>query len=188
MNTKEMIFVHTTSADFNKIKHQFIPVNNWHKERWGKYFNTKTGEWVLPSSMGYYGGYTILIDPDGREYRYRTDNEETVAVKGYNNKSLSVALAFDGDIQLPTPAQVTTLEKRLKKWVQKYNIPIENIKHHRDVNPHKTCPGLLIPDNWARDLVKRKTESKLNIEKQKQLLSFLQLLVVQLKILLSKLK
>ena len=188
MNTKEEIFVHTTAADFTKIPEQFFAVNRWHKDRWGYYYNEKTKEQVLPSSLGYYGGYTILIEPDGTERRYREDDEETVAVYGHNNKSLSVVMAFDGDIQMPTEAQIDTLTRRLKKWQDKYNIPTEKIRHHREVNPEKTCPGILIPDGWARNLVSRDTTTKDNIEiaQKKILTDQLRALVLQLKILVKR--
>lgn len=156
MRTFERIFVHTTAASYKTIPRQFLAVNTWHKDRFKTYYNEKEKEQVNPSSLGYYGGYHILIEPDGTEFRYREDWEETIAVIGHNRSSLSVALAFDGDKELPTPAQVKALTARLKTWVEKYKIPVDpdHISPHRRGQPGKSCYGNLLTDEWACSLLK----------------------------------
>ena len=191
--TYERIFIHTTSADYNKVNPQFLAVNRWHKNRFGYYYNEQTKEVVAPSSLGYYGGYHILIEKNGKEFRYREDREETIAVRGHNRSSLSVAMAFDGDRQLPTTEQVETLKKRLQKWSEKYNIcltRIETVGPHRLVNNRKSCYGKLLSDDLAIKLfqpIKKDKEEKLKEENTKiQLTDRLQILILQLKILLGQ--
>ena len=184
-NQPTRIFVHTTDADYNIIPEQFFAVDRWHKERFGNY---------CLSSMGYYGGYHILIS-NGKEYRYREDDEESCAVTGHNTSSLSVALAFDGDIQMPKPADVELLKQRLKKWGEKYAIPLDNVEFvspHRAVAPEKTCFGSLLKDDWAVQLMKdikkddEAWQKKIETEKQKQILAdTLRDLILRLRILLG---
>ena len=186
INYPKRIFIHTTDVDYNVIKDQFFGVNRWHKEDFGSY---------CLSSMGYYGGYTILIT-NGREYRYREDWEETCAVKGYNVNSLSVAIGFDGDIQMPKPKDVELLKIRIKKWSVKHNISLNDIKFigpHRLVNPGKTCYGSLLKDDWVVVLmteIKKDPDAlkkKIEIERQRQvLLDTLRALILRLKILVGK--
>jgi len=189
--TFERIFIHTTDASYKQVNPQFFAVNRWHLDRFGKYFNEETKEQVAPSSLGYYGGYTILIEQNGQEFRYREDWEETMAVKGWNRRSLSVALAFDGDIEMPTSEQISSLKTRLLKWCEKYKIlstQVYFVGPHRLEAPDKTCYGSLLPDDWAIKLltpVKKDDESqkkKDNTEAQKAKLDSIQTLLLRLKI------
>jgi len=189
--TFERIFIHTTDASYQKVNPQFFAVNRWHFDRFGNYFNDETKEQVAPSSLGYYGGYTILIERNGQEFRYREDWEETMAVKGWNRRSLSVALAFDGDIEMPTSEQISSLKTRLLKWCEKYKIlstQVYFVGPHRLEAPDKTCYGSLLPDDWAIKLlapVKKDDESqkkKDNTEAQKAKLDSIQTLLLRLKI------
>lgn len=186
-NKPNRIFIHTTDADFNKINPQFFAVNKWHKDRFGDYCH---------SSLGYYGGYHVLIEKDGTEFRYREDNEESCAAKGHNTTALHVALAFDGDIQIPTSAQIKTLKKRINKWANLYQIDtsrVDRVSPHRLVAPHKTCYGSLLADDWAVNLLRDQTPkdnsqvaNKIKIEEQKRLMDKLAKLMLQLKILLGQ--
>jgi len=196
MRVFKRIFIHTTDASYDKISRQFFAVNRWHKNRWGRYYNKNAKEQVLPSSLGYYGGYTILIEPDGTELRYREDWEETVAVRNYNRNSLSIALAFDGDEEMPTKAQIKTLRKRLLKWSEMYDIPSNKVRFigpHRLVNKLKTCYGSLLKDDWAVKLLhpdekdNEAKEKKQEIEKQRRKkMDLIRQLLLKLKILLGK--
>lgn len=185
INKPTRIFVHTTDASYKKIPKQFFAVNDWHKERFGGY---------CKSSLGYYGGYHILIEPDGWEGRYREDSEEACAAVGHNTDALHVAIAFDGDEELPTSSQNNKLRERLQKWTTKYNIPVDqiHIAPHRAVAPHKTCYGSLLSDVWVYRLVEpvekepAQQEKKESIENKNYLALQLQVLLLQLKILLAK--
>jgi len=130
VNVPQEVFIHTTAASHRKIYDQFFAVNRWHKKRFGEY---------CKSSLGYYGGYTIIIT-GGKEYRYREDHEECCAATGYNTSALHVALGFDGDSEMPLPQDVELLKKRLKKWQKKYNIPNEKVyfRPHRAVAPYRS--------------------------------------------------
>jgi len=194
--TYKRIFIHCTAANYYTVNPQFFAVNRWHKNRFGYYYNEETKEQVAPSSLGYYGGYHILIEKDGSEWRYREDWEESMAVFGHNRSSLSVTWAFDGDIQLPTQAQQDTMKKRVLKWCEKYNIPTDKVYYvgpHRQVNKGKTCYGSLLADDFMINLLKPVEKDKEDIAKKentegekKVLIDTLQKLVLKLKILLGQ--
>lgn len=194
--TYERIFVHCTNASYNKVNPQFAAVNRWHKERFGYYFNNDTQEQVAPSTLGYYGGYHILIEKDGSEFRYREDWEESMAVKGWNRKSLSVVWAMDGDIELPTQQQLNKIKERILKWCNKYNIQTDkvySIGPHRQENPNKTCYGSLLPDNFIVNLINPlQKDNEDNVEKEKTeqqkkvIIDSLRQLILKLKILLGQ--
>lgn len=193
--TYERIFIHTTDASYKAVNPQFFAVNRWHIDRFKNYFNEETKEQVAPSSLGYHGGYTLLVEPNGQEFRYREDWEETMAVKGWNRRSLSVALAFDGDIEMPTSEQIITLKTRLLKWCEKYKIlttQIYFVGPHRLEDPTKTCYGSLLPDDWAIKLLNPVTKDdegqkkKDNTEAQKAALDSLQTLILRLKIMMGQ--
>lgn len=136
--------------------------------------------------MGYYGGYTILIEPDGREYRYREDLEEGCHTKGKNVDSLGVALSGNFDIENPTDKQIVTLKKRLRKWTGKYNIAYELIDPHRAVAA-KTCYGSMLPDEWAKNLLAT-ADRETEVMKLKRRLDAIWLVVIELQKLLRKWK
>ena len=180
MKTYENIIVHTSDASYRVIPRQFEAINRWHKERWPEFI----------SSLGYWGGYHLLIEPDGAEKRYREDSEETAAAVGYNLNSLHVCLAFDGDSELPTPQQVEALRARLGMWCEVYDIPrdMRHIFPHRKVAPQKTCYGSLLADDWAARLLAPtpkpppQEKNKESIEAQKRTL-LLQLVELYKKLL-----
>jgi hypothetical protein len=144
-NNPTKIVVHHTAVRRSTNPKQFYAVNNYHREQFGDY---------CKSSMGYWGGYTIFIDGDGSEWRYREDNEEGCHTKGQNTTSLGVCLAGHFDYEYPTAEQLETLKQRLKKWTDKYNIADIEVYPHRHFANYKTCYGSLLSDTWARDLVR----------------------------------
>lgn len=134
--------------------------------------------------MGYYGGYHIFIEPDGTEYRYREDNEEGCHTKGHNDVSLGVVLAGNFDIEHPTDAQIKTLKARLRKWVDKYDIKLEDIDPHRAV-AQKTCYGSLLPDQWAENFLKDDKEKEM--QKLRKKVDAFQLIIIELQKMIRKL-
>lgn len=129
--------------------HQANGINNGHKTR------------GFPKSLsGFYGGYHVLIEKDGTIVRFRADNEIGAHDADENINSLGVCLAGNFSIEQPTPQQVAALTPLLREWCQKYNISPERIDPHRRGDTTE-CPGKLLPDNWARDLVRAPGESDL---------------------------
>lgn len=175
VNKPIKIYVHHTAVSRNAQKKQFLPVNRYHQQQFGAY---------CVSSMAYFGGYHILIEPDGTEYRYREDNEEGCHTKGYNDTSLGVCLAGNFDIESPTDAQIKTLKARLKKWTMRFNISPELIYPHRAV-ANKTCYGTMLPNEWGRNILKDDREQE--ILKLKCQIDSLRLVVIFLQKIIRRL-
>ena len=134
------LVVHHTSVPHRHNPDQWIQTNAYHKQQFG-----------MLSSLGFYGGYNYEIAADGSIKQLREDGEETAAQKGHNKDSLSFCLDGDFDSEMPTSAQIASLGKLLDEKMKKYSIPADNIVPHRKF-ANKTCYGLLLADDWARNI------------------------------------
>jgi len=128
---------HTATFAKDDVAHQFNGVNISHKKRW---------EERTLSKLGFYGGYHYLVERDGIVRQFRGDEE----VGAHNNqqemnfKAIGVCFAGDMDEQQLTQKQFDEGLRLIQRLQEKYNIPRENIKGHRDYkNTH--CPGIGIP-------------------------------------------
>ncbi|MBI3984299.1 N-acetylmuramoyl-L-alanine amidase [Candidatus Microgenomates bacterium] len=146
--TVDRIFVHHTAIPHNRSRFQFDEVNEYHRDKWD-----------FKSSLGFYGGYTCLIEWDGTRRMYRAEGEETAAQKGHNKNVVAIALAGNFNEELPTKEQEESLATYLNELVEKYNVPYSRILPHRAVN-ETSCYGTLLPYDWA---MKRAMSKKLNL-------------------------
>lgn len=128
-------------ADTSNIT--FSQVDNAHRIRW---------EGSTKSSLGKYIGYHYFIEKDGKVIQGRLDTDEGVHTRYYNMSSIGIGLAGNFDVTLPTDAQIASLMGLLKDLATKYQIPIKNINPHRRW-ANKSCFGLRLRDNWARNLL-----------------------------------
>lgn len=128
---------------------QFDKINTYHKKKWN-----------YKSILGFYGGYHILIEKDGQIKRYRADNEIGAHDAGENINSLGVCLAGNFNIEHPTDLQIASLKDVLLDWIKRYGISVDRIDPHR-MGDTTDCPGKLLQDNFARDLVKEKDKEDL---------------------------
>lgn len=137
----QYIAIHHTAVSYNKNADQFDANNIYHKDKWN-----------FKSSLGYYLGYHYEISKAGKLRQARKETEDGAHVVGYNHLALGIALDGNFDSELPTKEQETTLKKLLLELKGRY--PNAIIKYHRDFpDAKKTCPGKLIPDNWANNLL-----------------------------------
>ena len=139
-NQPDKIIVHHTADD--SWGKQTAKVNEYHK----------TKGYTL-SSLGFYGGYHILIEKDGTIFRYRQDEEEGCHTTGQNTKSMGIAMAGNFSVEWPTQEQEDSLCKQLQEWMSRWNITKEEIYPHRRFAATE-CPGLKLSDDWSRDLLK----------------------------------
>lgn len=124
------IYIHHSAIPQNSSK-QFWKINEYHKAKWN-----------FPSTMGYFGGYNYLLEQDGELRQYRADGEEQAAQKGENTNTISICLAGNFEVEIPTPAQKTTLEAFLADKTTKYGLSREAVKGHRESKLASTlCPG-----------------------------------------------
>lgn len=151
VNNPKYILIHCTDTKRAYVYDQFDSVNNYHRDF--RQFPV--------SSLGFYGGYHRIIT-GGKNRQYRLDGDEgahcNTVVNGVsmNFQSLGISIGFDGDEELLTKEEEILLRDQIWYWQDKYGIPTENVKFHRDYDKHgKTCPGVLITREWLENLLKR---------------------------------
>lgn len=131
-------------------------------------------EWHL--AKGWEGlGYQYVIHKDGIIWLGRPEYRNGAHTVGYNEQSIGICLAGNFDATLPTDAQVKTLTQLLKDLMLKYKIGIENIVPHRKF-ANKSCYGLKLKDDWARNLVKSQEPIQNKDEIKKKIRDLLDLL------------
>ena len=157
------IVFHNTAVSYLKNPDQWEATNNYHK----KIFKPYEKNWAdYKSSLGFYNGYNFEIAMNGKTRQARKIGETTGAVYQQGlNSGIAVHIALDGafDIELPTRDH----ERALKDLLIKLLSLCENVKeisYHRDFAV-KTCPGKLIKDDWAQNLISNNKEMKLIREK-----------------------
>lgn len=146
MNRPEYLIVHHfggTDNDplANTSNHTAEMVNEWHRQLWN-----------FKSSLGWYAGYHYIIEKTGKVVQCRADLEEGAHCKGYNRRSIGIALSGNFDSTVPTPEQEKSLKRLLETLTKKYNIPRWNVVPHRKF-ANKTCYGRRLSDSWAADLL-----------------------------------
>jgi len=127
MNKPQYIFIHHTAVSYTKNPDQAEATDNYHKQQWN-----------MISSLGFYGGYNYEISAAGKVTQFRVDGEITAAQYQENmNDGRAISIALDGnfDSELPTEAQMLAIKELILAKMEEFNIPIENIKKHRDVAP-----------------------------------------------------
>lgn len=152
-NTPKYILIHCSDDSYRNCFDQLIKIDNYHKERG-----------FPKSSFLFYVGYHYLITGE-KEYQCRADTDIGAHCNQHqdglsmNFQSIGVCVGFDGDIEYPTPIQYGLLQKRIWALQDKYNIPNERVKFHRDYATSKTCPGSLITKQWLSTLLIRPVET-----------------------------
>jgi len=191
MNNPKKSIVHHTGVSRKRQPRQFFAINRYHRDAKDK-DGLPLYHYGKPTSMGYYGAYQILIEPDGSEWRYRRDWEVGVHTRGQNDVSLGIALAGNFDLELPTEAQIKTLIRRLKKWNIRYNIEEIWVVPHRRYSP-KSCYGSLLSDEWAQNLLQpvemtiEDIKKNDKMEQMKTRLDALRAIILRLQIIIKKL-
>jgi len=162
---------------------QLRAVNEYHKQKFA--MQAKSGWWI---------GYNDFIDTDASITHIRDFGEETAAVLGHNTDTISVCVAFNGDKELPSDAQLKTLRNYISKIKGTY--PDIEIVFHRDLQPNRTCPGALITQNYLKTVILNQWSPEWkdgdDLEKQRKIkelisqISLLQILVGKLQTLIRK--
>ena len=122
LNDPRYIIIHHGAGSLN-----FEQVNEYHKSKWG-----------FRSSLNFFVGYQYFISYSGRVYQGRADNEEGAHCINFNKQSIGICLQGNMEIEEPTLAQLTSLERLVKEKKARYNIKAVN--GHRDFSS-TSCPG-----------------------------------------------
>lgn len=187
MLTLKYIAVHhfggTESNSFASTKDLSLDaINRAHRSRWPDFPSQYITFGTEPSFIG----YNIIIFPEGTFVQGRSVGEETAAVRGYNDQTLSICLAGNfnkirvGTIPVdpPTQAQKDTLLKIMKAALSDkltslgihvlygtvLKFSLADIHAHRHFSQTE-CFGSALPDTWARSLLVDDIYSQLAIIK-----------------------
>ncbi len=97
------------------------------------------------NSLGYHIAYHWVIWEGGELVHTRADWEIWYinSNRNSNKESIGVCLVGNFDVRPPTEAQLKTLAGLMTDIKKIY--PKIKVNWHRDINPHKTCPGKLFP-------------------------------------------
>jgi len=138
---KSYIVIHNSGA---MNEPQFESINRYHMRR------------GFPvSSLGYYGGYHLLIDTDEKVKRYREDRELGAHARQrmMNFRSIGVCVAGDFTRQKPKEWQIQLLREVIVKLQIQHGIPLKNVLLHKNISA-TACPGI----DWREHLFNRAIE------------------------------
>lgn len=85
-------------------------------------------------------GYHYIIDPAGRVWEGRSVQYQGAHVKENNEQNLGVLCMGNYDIQSPTPATNTALDRFVASQMRLYHVPVNRVYTHREIRPTE-CPG-----------------------------------------------
>ena len=133
------IIIHHSAVSREKNSEQFEAINNYHRRKgWG----------II--------GYHFLIEPNGRIRVGRNENHIGAHCIGRNHDSLGICLTGNFDIEDPTKEQEKSLKVLLSDLLKEYKKA--QIAYHRNF-ANKSCPGKLIADDWAKNLINNNNTS-----------------------------
>ncbi len=159
MTPNQIIIHHTVTPRDQAPDRAELGINNSHKARnWG---STLRPIYAQKSSLGWYVQYQYLIFGSGEVRQYRKVGEvgwhssDTEA----NSRGIAVCLTGNFDAEQPSGAQTKALRSLVQTLRRQYGaLPI---RYHRHYNPHKSCPGRLIPEGWVDSIIKDNDTMKL---------------------------
>jgi len=133
MRKIETLFLHCSATQEGK-DYKAADINRWHKAQ----------GWACI-------GYHYVIDLDGTIEKGRDIEEVGAHCKGYN--SYSIAICYIGGLDennkpkdTRTKQQKESLYKLVNELMIKFNIPLQKVYCHYQMNPKKACPCFRIED------------------------------------------
>ncbi len=85
-------------------------------------------------------GYHYVIDPYGRIWEGRSIRYQGAHVKDQNENNLGILVMGNFEMQSPTTAALTSLDRFLFSQMQQYRISLTNVRTHKERAP-TACPG-----------------------------------------------
>lgn len=153
----EGILIHHSATPF-RLRGRIVDakkLDEMHKQR---------GFSIVCGDKTYHIGYHYVVLPDGRIETGRPEDCPGAHSGNsyYNRRYLGVCLIGDFDShgrwngrrspKQPTAAQLQSLVKLCVKLMRKYNIPLENVRRHRDVS-QTYCPGDRFPYQQVKNRI-----------------------------------
>ena len=118
MRNIDLITIHHSGSD-NPLHDRIEVIRKWHRDRGF-------------SDVGYH----YYINFEGGIFCGRPLSKKGAHTRGFNSKSIGICV---GGLDGISPMQKKSLIALVKNLVDIFNIPIENIKRHKDLAPTE-CP------------------------------------------------
>ncbi len=95
-------------------------------------------------------GYHFAIDPAGRIWECRPLAWQGAHVKNHNEHNVGVLMMGNFERQRPTTTQINAARSHLSTLMRAYNIPVTNVRAHREWETARTaCPGRYLHQPFA---------------------------------------
>jgi hypothetical protein len=85
-------------------------------------------------------GYHYIVDPGGRVWEGRSVRYQGAHVKDNNEGNVGVMCLGNFDLHRPSSAQIAALDRFVAGQMRRYNVPINRVQTHQEINP-TACPG-----------------------------------------------
>ena len=90
-------------------------------------------------------GYHKLVFADGEVENGRPEQMVGAHAAGANRRSLGIVLVGDFNRTVPASVQLESAARLTRELMEKYRVPLENVRPHRAVTEGTDCPGQLFP-------------------------------------------
>lgn len=85
-------------------------------------------------------GYHYVVDPGGRVWEARSVRYQGAHVQDNNEGNLGVMCLGNFDQHRPSSAQISALDRFVASQMKRYNVAINRVYTHQEINP-TACPG-----------------------------------------------
>lgn len=126
MDKIDKIIIHCTDSQ-DSLDIGFREINSWHKER----------GWMSPSGISC--GYHYIIRRSGKIERGRPVTETGAHVYGHNRTSVGIVWVGRNNIDKKQYQALLSLINAIR---YRYNISLDQVFGHTELDSHKTCPNL----------------------------------------------
>jgi N-acetylmuramoyl-L-alanine amidase len=126
MRKIKRIVIHCTDSD-DSLDIGYEEINDWHKRR----------GWLSPSGVSC--GYHYIVRRDGTTEVGRPLEETGAHVRGFNGDSIGIVWVGRKD---PDDDQFRALKQIVRALMYKYEVDIDKIQGHYELDSNKTCPNL----------------------------------------------
>jgi N-acetylmuramoyl-L-alanine amidase len=126
MRKIKRIVIHCTDSD-DSLDIGYEEINAWHKKR----------GWLSPSGVSC--GYHYIVRRDGTTEVGRPLEEIGAHVRGFNGDSIGIVWVGRKD---PDDDQFRALKQIVRALMYKYEVDIDKIQGHYELDSNKTCPNL----------------------------------------------
>jgi len=126
MRKIKRIVIHVSDSD-DSLDFGFEDINDWHRKR----------GWLSPSGVSC--GYHYIVRRNGDVERGRPIEEIGAHAAGWNSDSIGICWVGRNN---PGEDQFRSLKQLVRALMSNYEVSVDYLLGHYELNPNKTCPNL----------------------------------------------